>query len=500
MIDLTVLLWVLIVLAYVGLCYLVGRFAVDGLTHTPGPLVIAGAPLLGAALLALQLWLYGVVRVPWNALSLLLPWVVLAAVRRDRVMALLDEERQRLARLRWVLSSLSIVEMVLVAAGVLVVLAYLLNLIAKPLIAWDAIDAWLFKAKLYYGQQAVDLHAVSQDVSRSLDYPPLFSLMVASLYTLIGQASDLLGKAVTFIFVVVSASVGLAALSRWLNRPLAITFTFVLITLPLFAPALLTGAYMGYADYSLGVCMMISLVFLYDGETGGKPQAYAFAVVFAAMAALMKNEGLVFLVIVTALLAIHLVTSGRLRMPVRRDWPILALLLVAVWPIVAWRAYVYTGGLTHSLSQVRVAEDLPLLPERASVILSFLGKMPSLSEISTAAGMIPTTVADAPWLAISFLLSGVLLAANRFRSGTLIYAAIGLQLLSYIVVYLFASIDLTTYLATTGDRVLIQLAPSDIVMLAIALRPHLATDHQTISRRTIAQYALSTAPPNRTIG
>lgn len=488
MIDPTVLLWILILFAFIGLCHLLGRIAIDAIVRPAPPLVIAGAALLGAALLALQLWLYGSVRIPWNVVTLLLPWLGIALWRRDRVLALVREDRQGATHVRQVVSSLTALELILVVLGILIMLTYLLSLLTKPLWAWDAIAVWLFKAKLFYGQQAVDLQAISQDVTRNLEYPPLLPLMTASLYTLIGQANDLLGKAVTFIFVPVAAAGCLTALSRWFNRQLAITFTFVLVALPLFAPVLIGGAYMGYADYPLGVCMMLSLIHFYEGETSRQPMSYAFAVVFAAMAALIKNEGLVFLAIVLALLVVHLVITGRLTRPARRDWPILAPLLLAIGPVVAWRVYVHSAGLTYgTLGQIDVAQDLPLLPDRAAVILQYLGSLWSFHT-------------DYPWLFVSFLLSGVLLAANRFRAGTLQYAAVGLQAVSYFVFYLFTPLDLNWHLATSVDRLVIQLAPSIVLILAIALRPHLAIPHQAISRRITHQYPLSSAAPNRTIG
>lgn len=484
MIDPTLLLSMLILVAYVGLCYLLGRVAIDTLVRPAPPLLIAGGALLGATLLALQLWLYGAVQIPWNVWTLLLPWVAISALRRDRLLALVREERQRVARLGRALRTLNGLELVLVAAGTLIILTYMLNLVAKPLFATDAISAWLFKAKLYYSQQAVDLQAVSGDsvpawngssvtFTRALDYPPLFSLMAASLYTLLGQANDLLGKAVSFIFVPVAAAASLAALTRWLNRQLAITFTFLLVALPLFALALLTGPQMGFADYPLAVCMMLSLVYFYDGERSARSVSYLFAVVFAAMAALIKNEGLPFLLIILALLLIHLVTWGRLRRPARRDWPILAVLLLAIAPVVAWRAYVQIAGLTvgSAVGQINVANQVPLLSSRLSFIYQYLGSIPSSPSVWTVEGWLPASYADLPWLAIGFLLSGVLLAANRFRSGTFVFVAIGLQALTYLVFYLFTPVDLYYILASTADRLVLQLAPSIVLMLAIALRP-----------------------------
>jgi len=468
--DFTVSLWILIIFLYVALCYAVGRLAVDLLDPAPAPTIVAGAALVGAALLGLQLWLYGLVRIPWNQLTLLIPWLAIGAVRRDRLPTLVRQERQRFAGLARMLPRLSGLEAVLVAAGTMVVLAYLLSLVAKPLFGFDAIALWLFKAKLYYGQQSVSLQAVSHDVGRNLDYPPLLSLMVASLYTLIGQANDLLGKAVTFIFVLVGAAASLTALGRWLDRPLAITFTFVLVAMPMFAPALLTGPYFGYADYPLGIFMMLSLLFFFEGQTTRRATSYLFAVVFAALAALTKNEGLPLLAIVLVLLAIHLGVTGQLRSPQRRHWPILTVGLLAIVPVIAWRLYVSLAGLEIS-PQVSFAQPLSQLPARASTIVRFVLGLPRIMTIGSVDGDRPISYVDIQWLGLSFLLSGLLLAVNRFRTGSLVYTAIALQAAGYFLVLLFTPLDLLFQLSTAASRLLIQLAPSVVLMLGIALSP-----------------------------
>ena len=415
-------------------------------------------------------------------LTLLIPWLAIGAVRRDRLPTLVRQERQRFAGLARMLPRLSGLEAVLVAAGTMVVLAYLLSLVAKPLFGFDAIALWLFKAKLYYGQQSVSLQAVSHDVGRNLDYPPLLSLMVASLYTLIGQANDLLGKAVTFIFVLVGAAASLTALGRWLDRPLAITFTFVLVAMPMFAPALLTGPYFGYADYPLGIFMMLSLLFFFEGQTTRRASSgddmtrwhsatsYLFAVVFAALAALTKNEGLPLLAIVLVLLAIHLGVTGQLRSPQRRHWPILTVGLLAIVPVIAWRLYVSLADLEIS-PQVSFAQPLSQLPARASTIVRFVLGLPRIMTIGSVDGDRPISYVDIQWLGLSFLLSGVLLAVNRFRTGSLVYAAIALQAAGYFLVLLFTPLDLLFQLSTAASRLLIQLAPSVVLMLGIALSP-----------------------------
>ena len=91
--------------------------------------------------------------------------------------------------------------------------------------------------------------------------------------------------------------------------------------------------------------------------------------------------------------------------------------------------------------------------------------------IGSVDGDRPISYVDIQWLGLSFLLSGLLLAVNRFRTGSLVYTAIALQAAGYFLVLLFTPLDLLFQLSTAASRLLIQLAPSVVLMLGIALSP-----------------------------
>src|SRR5438309_1851692 len=76
--------------------------------------------------------------------------------------------------------------------------------------------------------------------------------------SLIGPADDLLGKAVTFIFVLVRAAPRLPAHGRGLHRSPQITYALVLLAMPMFPPRLLTGPYFAYADCPSGIVLMLA--------------------------------------------------------------------------------------------------------------------------------------------------------------------------------------------------------------------------------------------------
>jgi len=77
------------------------------------------------------------------------------------------------------------------------------------------------------------------------------------------------------------------------------------------------------------------------------------------------------------------------------------------------------------------------------------------------------------WMALALPVSLLLLAFNRFRTGATIAVVFAVQALAYFTVYLFTPIDLTEHLSESADRVILQLAPSVILLLAVSLAPNL---------------------------
>src|SRR5438552_11312317 len=236
---------ILDLMTYLAISYAVGRLLLARLTIDPSPPLRIGAPLIGAAILALQLWLYGSLHLPWHPVTLLLPWLVLVALGRRGFRTAVVSDWELVRQVGRELTRLEPLELVLVVAGVIISVTYLLNLVTQPVVGIDAVAMWLYKAKLYYAQNAVDLSPVAADVRRNLDYPPLFSLMISTLYALIGHVDDIFGKSVNFLFFVVGTASFIALVRSLLSRLLTVLFGFLLVAMPIFSFALFISQYLG---------------------------------------------------------------------------------------------------------------------------------------------------------------------------------------------------------------------------------------------------------------
>lgn len=498
MIDSRVLVACLEIVIYIALCYAVGRVCLGWVVRQPSALAVAGSLALGAAALSLQLWGFGIVGVPWNAVTLLLPWVVVGILRRRRIVFDVKEDLRRVglgARSLYQLDRLSIL---LIAMAGLIAASYFINLITQPLTAWDALSMWLLKAKHFYTIGAVDLGALwpvhvetpaqaingldVADLMRHPDYPPLFPLIVASFYTLIGHVDDTVGKAVNYLFLVVLATSAYAFFRSILDQRLAVTFAFLAVAAPKFIGVFLKNTagyadYMGMADYAFATCLFLALAHLHTSFTGtarkaGVPDpSYAFALIFAALAALMKNEGLPFFVIVLAIGTVRggrRLRAGQLKVPAMRQVVPIALVVIAV---VGWQGYIRTHGLRSDLlTFTHPADLLPSLPLRALAIAAYFWNIHIFSLHN-----------DFGWVTWSFLLATVLLAANRLRLGGAVYLAVVLQMLSYLIVYLFTPLPLMLHLAESADRLILQLTPAMLLLLGLSLSPYVGTRRLSLS-------------------
>jgi hypothetical protein len=88
-----------VILFYVGVSYLAGRLITAGLVSRTNRDVAASAPLLGASALAIELWAFAVVRIPWTVITLLLPWVVAGFLLRQPLTLALQADWSGLQRL-----------------------------------------------------------------------------------------------------------------------------------------------------------------------------------------------------------------------------------------------------------------------------------------------------------------------------------------------------------------------------------------------------------------
>ena len=454
--------------------------------HVIGSAILAVVPLrvrdavppyalFGSAALAIQLWFFGFAHIPWNAGTLLLPWIVAFVVILPRLRQRLRSQLACAASIIRRLPRIDPLSGGLAAISLLLIGFYLLNSVLHPIWGWDGVAFWAFKARLFFLDQRVDpaspaLRAVPHILAvRNQEYPPLFPLMLASTYVFSGRVNESLGNTINLLALLAVLPTLLSALRRLLGIRLALAVGFLFVALPAAYPIFIDGIYLGYADYLEACWILLALLYLQAGAVNDS-SADVLAVACAAGAALTKDEGTPLLVFLLAVLIVRrawLWRRDRVLPPGRQ----VAIAAVCVLPVIIWHfTWSLPGSITPMMLNQHPLSVLPLLPSRALTIVRIVASFASRTNTDY-------------WMALALVLCLVLLAANRFRTGAGLAVVFFLQLLAYLAAYLFTPIDIVQHLEASADRIILQLAPALILLVAVSLAPFLAPPAEAVDVR-----------------
>jgi hypothetical protein len=444
---------------YLAIAWLAGWVASGWLTKRVS-LRFALAWLVGPAVIALLLWLYGILHIPWSLTTLVAPVAVLAAATTAHA-TWRRNWRASLPTITLQPKSLTVNLLFLLPIAVNIGVVFVRQL-TRPLTTWDAVAMWMLKAKIFLSYQMVTLSPISHDGLRHLDYPPLFSLMSASIGTIVTSIDPSL-VAFDFLYlkaVNISLYIG-AVILLWLGlraekaRTLGLACALGLSAYPTIGPYLWNEELLGYADFAVGVYMMAALYFLYRAYKYRSFQDTLACLALAAIAALIKNEGVAFLGIVIVLLG-----TRWYRAPAtwrRSSLTKLGVVAGVLMPVVGWKLYAATH---HYKSDLITASNLWHylldLPHRATTIFvhggSIIAKHPDFMLITATLAATVTVI--------------TLLRLRRMYAAAI---AVILQTMSYLLIYLITPYNIEAFLDTSLDRLIAQLAPSALLLLGLTL-------------------------------
>jgi hypothetical protein len=79
---------------------------------------------------------------------------------------------------------------------------------------------------------------------------------------------------------------------------------------------------------------------------------------------------------------------------------------------------------------------------------------------------------DYPWIGLGLAFALLLLAVHPIDPAIFVAAAVFLEIAAYFVVYLLTPFDVTYLVSTTLDRLVLQITPAGLLLLAVALYPY----------------------------
>jgi Dolichyl-phosphate-mannose-protein mannosyltransferase len=345
--------------------------------------------------------------------------------------------------------------------------SFVFAFLKEPHGKWDAWLIWNMHARFLFrgGDHWRDAFASGLDWSH-WDYPLLLPLSIARGWQYMGGESLNIPAVMAFVFTFMTLGLLWSALSLLRSQIQGCLAAMILLGTPFF---IVMGASQ-FADVPLAFFILATLVLLslQARSPENHPGALILAGLAAGLAAWTKNEGLLFLGIVTGSLFCTAVYAGGWRSALNRT----AGFLAGALPILLMVIYFKT--------QLSPANDLMagFGPAAAAAKLTDFGRYAEIAKaffitgISFTQGLIDIRVGMHlnPGAVNILLLIGYLFLAGvhidgRDRISLLQSAAVlGLMLIGYFFVYVLTPLNLSYHLFTSLNRLFLQLWPGVIFL------------------------------------
>jgi hypothetical protein len=346
--------------------------------------------------------------------------------------------------------------------------------VAHPEGSWDAWAIWNLRARFLF-RAGDDWRLALTGAIDLPDYPLLLPASLARLWTMLGGETIWAGPCLAIIFTLLTAGLVIAAVGARRGMVSGLLAGMVLLGTVRF----LRWGTAQYADVPLSFFFVATLSLLMiqgersverDSRTGS--MLLILAGLTAGLAAWTKNEGLVFAAVV---LFVHTTLVGRksgIRQAVREELaflagaaPVLSIVFFVKSQAVHRNLLIAGQGLTETTARL-------FDPARhTTIVLAFLSS--AVQVIHAFAIIIP----------VSFLLLGRHHGtSNRTASALLPAGVISLMLAAYYGIYLTTPLELKAHLATSIDRLILQLWPMSVFAIFMHLRPPAEVLSQVVSR------------------
>jgi 4-amino-4-deoxy-L-arabinose transferase-like glycosyltransferase len=301
------------------------------------------------------------------------------------------------------------------------------------------------------------------------DYPLLLPLSIVRSWSYMGGENSLIPALIAFVFTFLTLGLLVAALALLKGRAPGYLAAMILMGSPFF---IFMGASQ-FADIPFAFFMLATLVMLLIGMREENPAGpLILAGIAAGLCAWTKNEGLLFVAIVAgSFLLTPLFTGGR-RPALRRIGPFLAGALPILLMVLYFKTSLAPAGyLVSGFTLSALSEKWSDWGRYAEIARAFF-----ITGISFTQGLIDVRVGMHlnPGAVNILLLIGYLFLAGvridrRDRTGVIQSATIlCLMAAGYFFIYVLTPLDLGYHLATSLNRLFLQLWPGVIFLLFMA--------------------------------
>ncbi|MDP2839544.1 MAG: glycosyltransferase family 39 protein [Syntrophales bacterium] len=345
--------------------------------------------------------------------------------------------------------------------------SFLFAFLKEPHGKWDAWLIWNMHARFLYrsGEAWREVFAVGMDWSH-WDYPLLLPLSIVRGWKYFGNDSIYIPAAFALLFTLLTIGLLLGALAFLRSRIQGCLAAMILLGTPLF---IVMGASQ-FADVPLAFFILATLVLLFLPARSPENRSGALVLsgIAAGLCAWTKNEGLLFLLIVTGSLFGATLYADGWRSARKRTVRFLAGALPILLIVIYFKTQLSPANdLMAGSSPAAAAAKLTDFSRYAQIAKAFF-----ITGISFTQGLIDIRVGmqlnpgavNILLLIVYLLLAGVRID-DRDRTGLVRTAAVLLLMpAGYFFVYVMTPLDLGYHLATSLNRLFLQLWPSVIFL------------------------------------
>lgn len=392
----------------------------------------------------------GLIAAPWLGLI-----VLNAALFVFRGKGIVNENRRQLNDNSAAAAPLKVILSLMIAAEA----AYaLFKALIKPLESYDALAIYAIKAKALFTGLSIPsgffgrLYGFAHP-----DYPLHIPLSETFIYVFLGSLNDQLVKIIFPLYFFALLAIFFCAVRRFAGSLTALLFTYVLASVP----QLNEYAANGYVDLALSFYVFSAAAFLfYWFRDPGSWHNLIISSIMSACAVWTKNEGIMYLGVLLAVMSVFLLTGDKRPFSRRIGSALLWVSVVAA--ILAPWAYVRASNdLVNTDVGTLVLDPLKLSGR-------FLDKLgPVLYEFQKQA------LGPKKWNILWPVLLAALVLRRKIIAGPAgRYAALFLALAvcGYVYIYVSSPLDINFFLSKTWARFLLHFLPVAVYLMAYSLK------------------------------
>jgi len=431
-----------------------------------GPLATAGVCLLlGLGAVTLQMFLYSMMGLGYGPALVSFPWLVFGATTAVRAwkMRPASPGTGPLLSLDGA-GALGVFLLVIILSQVVYAFIHALTV---PMMEWDAVRTWFFKSTAFFIDGRVSATVFKWDDLVHPDYPLLVSLSGTWVYEAMGGIFDQAVRVLYPLQFISLLAIFHFVVKRSSNSLCALLFTAMLSVTPVLmvhaggveakVGGLHSGDYVGCADLPLAAYMLASASALYLYAKERSTGFLILAALFLGFGAWTKNEGQTFLII-GGLVGCYLALAEG-----RGARPFIAFVVIAIALALPWQIYKLNLNITaHEDARISVA-----------YAIKGISRLPRIFAFFKLIMFEKTPLFNFTWY---LYVLGALLNWRGFFRRPLVYLNILLfgQFAAYVFAYMVTVLDLNFHLATSCERLVLQLVPLAMLITALNFKEFLS--------------------------